>query len=400
MNLTNTLFWEGMAFSGAAVGIIVLSAWWLYFSPLKDASGPVAAPSPRLAGWLAALLGLSAAQLVTGAFWDASMHILTGEIPAGADFLWPPHLMIYGAFLLSFAVSGMAIGLVTLSGWRTGQRDPRRWLRRNPYLGAVALASLYSLLAIPGDALWHALYGIDLTAWSPPHVFLGVTSCIVLISALGLLAQSRAAAARPGLHDAAALELLSLMLNVAYLIGVIEWELPGVHNPLVDARPIWLYPLVGGALAFFTLLLAKRLVAFRWAATVTAGGFYLLRLVITVGMSLTGNVAPFMPIWFMLGAILLDAIPWQRLPSAPLRDGAAAAAFTAGYALLALPLLRVRAGLPVFTPSDLFISITATLVVSLLALPVVHLTSARLLGGPLPSSTAHIHSFTAGQSHI
>ena len=380
MNLTNPLFWKSLTFSGAAVAFIVVSAWWLYFSPLKGDLRPVSRPSPRLSGWLAALLGLSAIQLVSGAFWDASMHLQTGEVPAGADFLWPPHLVIYSAFLLSFTVAGIAIGLVARSGWRAGQRDPRRWVRRNPTLGAVALASLYALLSIPGDALWHALYGIDLTAWSPPHVILGVSSCTVLICALGLLAQSRAAAVRPGLHDAATLGLLSLMLNVAYMIGVIEWELPGVSNPLVDARPIWSYPLVGGALAFFTLLLAKRLVAFRWAATVTAGAFYLLRLTITAGLALTGNVVPFMPVWFILGAILLDVIPWAQITSALVGDLAAAATFTAGYALLALPLLRLRAGLPAFTSFDLGMSIAATLAASLLLLPVVRLASTRLRG--------------------
>lgn len=46
-------------------------------------------------------------QLAAGAWWDASKHIQTGRVPAGANFLWPPHIMIYGLFMLSFVVAGI-----------------------------------------------------------------------------------------------------------------------------------------------------------------------------------------------------------------------------------------------------------------------------------------------------
>jgi hypothetical protein len=380
MPVTNPLFWESLSFSSLAVAIVVASTWWLYWSPVRARGAAVARPSPRLAGGVVGLLGLSALLLVGGAFWDASLHIRTGNIPAGADFLWPPHLMIYGAFLLSFVVAGLALGLVAVSGWRSGQRDPRQWVRRNPYLGAVALASLYSLLSIPGDALWHALYGIDLTAWSPPHVILGVMSCTVLVCALSLLAQSRAGAARRAWYDAASLALISLMLNVAYLIGVIEWELPGAQNPLVLARPIWLYPLVGGALAFFALRLAQKLTVFRWAATAVAVAFLAVRVTISGAMALTGNVVPFLPVWFSLGALLMDLVAQRHFPSALAAELAPAAAFTLGYAVLALPALAVRGSLPAFSGADLAVAAAATLAASLLLLPVVRETSARLQG--------------------
>src|SRR5439155_9505244 len=103
-------------------------------------------PSQRLAGWLAALLGLSAVEFVSGALWDASKHILTGTVPAGADFLWPPHLLIYGSFLISLVIAIVAVAIVAAPGWRAEERDPRLWIRSNPYLGLVALASVYSLL--------------------------------------------------------------------------------------------------------------------------------------------------------------------------------------------------------------------------------------------------------------
>jgi len=84
---------SAIVFTSLAVGIVALSAWWLYFSPLKstDRSRRM---SPTLAIAMAAALGVSAALMVGGALWDASMHFMTGLVPGGRDFLWPPHLVI------------------------------------------------------------------------------------------------------------------------------------------------------------------------------------------------------------------------------------------------------------------------------------------------------------------
>jgi len=100
-------------------------------------------------------------------------------------------------------------------------------------MGALALASLYSLLSIPGDAIWHELYGIDLTAWSPPHLILGLMSSIVIICAIGVLVQSRPRFKNPVYASHILLIMLAMLLNVAYMIGVIEWEMPGVIDSLV-----------------------------------------------------------------------------------------------------------------------------------------------------------------------
>ena len=378
MPFDNPLFWRAAGFSGFAIAFVCVSAWWLYLSRLKAAVGPVAAPSPKLAGWLAALLGVSAAQLTIGALWDGSMHIQTGEVPGGADFLWPPHIMIYSAFGLAFLVAIVTIALVAAPGWRKRELDPRLWVRRNPYLGAVALASTYALLSIPGDAIWHELFGFDLTAWSPPHVLLAAMMAAVIVSAVALLARARAHMRSPGRADAGMIALLSLMLNVVYVIGVVEWEFAGAGegSRLVQTNPHWVYPLVGGLLAFFALALAKRLTAFRWAATATFLAFYLFRAAITLGLGLTGNVTPTLPLAFFIGAILMDALPWQRIRSLPLRDLATAAAYTLGGLLLALPLLAGRADL---RAPDYLWTVLVMLLASAALLPLVRRAGDRLL---------------------
>lgn len=380
MELFSSMVWQGILFSGSALLLIGLSVWWLYASPMKQAVRAAVAPSARLSVGLAAVLGVSAGLMVVGGLWDASMHIRTGEVPGGSDFLWPPHLMIYGGFLLSFLVALVAIGVVGVGGRRMGTRDPRAWVRRSPYLGALALASAYSLLSVPGDALWHELFGIDLTAWSPPHVLLAATGATVIVCAVGLLARARAVVPRLGWIDAWVVVLLSLMLNLVYIIGVLEWELPGGQTRFVQMRPIWFYPLVGGGLAFFTFVLAKRLIRNRWAATFTALGFYAVRLSIAAGLGLTGNVQPHLPLLFILGAVLLDAVPWRRVGLPPLRMLAVAALFTAGYAVLALPVLALRNDLAGFRSVDFFFAVAATLVLSMLLFPLARLAGRRLRG--------------------
>lgn len=381
MPVTNPLFWQGLTFSTGAIVLVVLSIWWLYWSPAKGRVGPASRPSPRLAAWLSVLLGLAAIQLVAGGFWDGSMHIKTGRVPAGADFLWPPHIMIYSAFLLSFLVAIVAVAVVGISGWRSGERDPRLWVRRAPYLGLVAVASLYSLLSIPGDALWHALYGIDLTAWSPPHVMIAAMMCAVMIAAVGLLVQARPEKGRWGRFDLAIPVLLGLMLNVAMLIGTIEWEIWGGDFPLlVRQYPVWVYPLVAGGLAFATLVLARRLSRFPWAATLATAAFFTVRLATSAAMSLSHNVVPSVPVLFVLGAVLLDVIPWDRLRSPVARDAGMAAAFTLGTMVLALPILATRAHLPRFTAVDMILAVVTTLALTFMLLPLVRLAAVRLLG--------------------
>lgn len=384
MLLQDSLFLQAAIFTGTSVGFIVISVWWLYFSPLRNPIKSVSAPSSRLAGWLAVLLGLSGTLWVVGALWDASMHVKTGEIPGGADFLWPPHLLLYSGFFLALIVAVIALGRVALPGWKSGERDPRLWFRQNPYLGAVTLASLYELMALPGDALWHEIFGEDLTAWSPPHLLLAATTAVVIICAIGVVQQSPLSASRKTLKDTAVIGLLGLMLNMLYIVGVLEWELPVGHH-FVDARPIWYYPLVGGAAAFFTFVLAKRLVNSRWAATATAATFYTVRLAITAALGLTDNIAPAIPLVFMLGAVLMDVLPWKRLASTAGRGLAAAASFTTGYAVLALPLLWLYPNIEHFTVSDAFISAATSLAASLIIFPIANLTSNSLLGKNQPT---------------
>lgn len=377
--LTNPFFWQALSFSGIAIGLVGGSAWWLYRSPLATPVGKVARPSAQQSSLIALGLGLAGLQFVGGGLWDASQHLLTGEVPGGADFLWPPHIMLYSGFLITLLVALAGLRLIALTARRAGFNDPRQWVRRNPYLGTVVLASLYGLLAIPGDAIWHALFGLDLTAWSPPHLLLGVMIAVVNISAAALLAQRRAALPHRPVNLALA-ALLGIGLNVLQMVGVLEWELPGTFTDTVVGNPIWVYPVVGGSLAFIVLILAKQLIDSRWAATVTILAFFSVRGLVSIALGFTDQIIPFLPLMFLMGAIAVDWFPWSRITAPLLRNVLITFAFTAGYLWVALLVLAGRPDLPAFTQTESWLAAIVVFVVCLGLLPLAQWLGLRLVG--------------------
>jgi len=118
-----------------------------------------------------ALWALLAAKLVGGwgVGWDIRWHLVIGR-----DSFWiAPHLMIYLAVAAAAVVS---LGVLVV--------ETRRTQRGTARPGTVTVAGLTGtpgfhlawwgmaivLLAAPIDDLWHRLFGLDVTLWSPPHL--------------------------------------------------------------------------------------------------------------------------------------------------------------------------------------------------------------------------------------
>jgi len=383
---------SAIVFTALAIGIVALSAWWLYFSPLKS-SDRSRRMSPPLAIAMAAALGVSAALMVGGALWDASMHLLTGLVPGGEDFLWPPHLMIYSGFLLAFAVGAAGILLLVSSRRQSGSRDPRRWVRSYPMIGAVVLASGYSLMAIPGDALWHELVGPDLTAWSPPHLAIAAAMTAVVLCGVGLLLQVRQNR-RPSAWLAFGLTaLLGLTLNISYTVGVLEWELPSGLARMFAVRPGWAYPLVAGGVGFFVFSLARFSTRHHMAATAAAFSFLAFRFLASAFLTSSGNVAPVTPLWFLPAALVIDLVPWRRIPGRTTRDAAMAAGFSLAFTLAATIDLMGSIGRPFFGFGDALLTLL-TLGLACFGLTVLARRAASFLGGEkgTPAATAALPS--------
>jgi hypothetical protein len=130
--------------------------------------GTGAARLTGLPAWSAAgLLLLLGTLLVAygGFFWDVAWHIDIGR----DEFLFsPPHVYLLVG-LAGLGVAGavsthLATRMRADVGWRV-----RRW---TVPLGAAGLLAA-GALAMAGywiDEAWHAVYGLDVTMWSPPHL--------------------------------------------------------------------------------------------------------------------------------------------------------------------------------------------------------------------------------------
>jgi hypothetical protein len=118
-----------------------------------------------------ALWALLAAKLVGGwgVGWDIRWHLIIGR-----DSFWiAPHVMTYASVVVACVIS---FGVLLVETWRAR--------RSSPSPDTIAIAGLRGtrgfhlawwgmaivILAAPVDDLWHRLFGLDVTLWSPPHL--------------------------------------------------------------------------------------------------------------------------------------------------------------------------------------------------------------------------------------
>ena len=133
----------------------------------------VHAPAALLQLKRATLWALLLSKIVTGwgVQWDIQWHVLIGR-----DSFWiPPHLITYAgvsaAVLLSF-------GMLFWETWR-GTGDVRvLGLRGSRGFQLAAWGMAVTIVAAPIDDLWHRLFGIDVTLWSPPHL-MGILGAVI-----------------------------------------------------------------------------------------------------------------------------------------------------------------------------------------------------------------------------
>ena len=194
----------------------------------------------------AALWGALAAKVVGswGLGWDIQWHMTIGR-----DSFWiAPHLMIYGS-----VVVGLALGWGVLA---------YEWWRGIPSTRGFRLAALglvLVVLAAPIDDLWHRLFGLDVTLWSPPHLLALFGSAVSTLGCLVIAVEVYRLGSWAG--------RTALVLGGALLYG-------GVR---VTLEPSWLFAYSYGGILFhsfamlaalilsLTLVTTARVGALRWA---------------------------------------------------------------------------------------------------------------------------------------
>lgn len=221
----------------------------------------------------AAVWALLAAKLVAGwgLGWDIRWHLLVGR-----DSFWiPPHVLTYAAVTAAVFV---AFGVVAVETWLArGGRAPADTLRVAGLVGTpgfhlVWLGMALTIVAAPIDDLWHRLFGIDVTLWSPPHL-LGLAGGQVSTLAVLVVAQEVWPA---GARARAA----ALLVSGALLLGTfaIVTDPAGRIAFLYGGVRFFTWPVLTALFAAGSLVLITRLVDWRSTPLVVVGLLVLVHL--------------------------------------------------------------------------------------------------------------------------
>lgn len=239
-----------------------------------------------------------------GGYWDGSWHLEHVR-----DFeITPPHIVLYtgGMMILVTAIASL-VTLIRNGGLREG-------IRRNPAIALVAFCSFLQISSAPLDNLWHELFGIDVTVWSPPHAFLIVgmgAICVTLAVLQGTyIHQNKLDGGLDGrdwnMYRIFQAFLMSAFLQ-AVLVFVVEPEMPGIpfDHPFFGLMKASYTTVVAG-FAMFALVATIRVIRRPFAATIATAWFTLFRA--GMGLLLTGHMHAAGPAGILLPALAFDLI--------------------------------------------------------------------------------------------
>ena len=239
---------------------------------------PAADATADLMAWRrAALWGLLAAKLISGwgVGWDIQWHILIGR-----DSFWiPPHVMIYAgvavAVLISFGTLARETLLVRRGAVPVDSGPPLIRIAglvgtRGFHLAAGGI--LVTVLAAPIDDLWHRLFGIDVTLWSPPHLLGLAGSQVNTLGCMLIAVEIWPAASRA--------RLAALLVAGSFLFGGFHLAVdPSIRIAYLHGGVLYFtYAILGACLFAFTFVYTARLTRRRWAPVVVAAGLIVLHL--------------------------------------------------------------------------------------------------------------------------
>src|SRR5262249_53537522 len=132
----------------------------------------------------------------------------------------------------------------------------RSRFRAEPALSLLGLVSFYEVASLPSDAIWHAIYGVDITAWSLPHLFIFGTASLMFLLACALVLSGTSQSGWQSIRHTTGRDLVLVLLVglanwIALIIGAVEYEWrlnPSVAHftdaSFLAGRPNWAYPVV------------------------------------------------------------------------------------------------------------------------------------------------------------
>jgi hypothetical protein len=238
---------------------------------------------------------------MVGGVWDIAWHHTLGR-----DAFWsPPHLVLYSGVGLMGLVC-LAVVMRTTVGRSVGPWVDatlvERWGLRAPRgFALVGVGALGAVLSAPFDDAWHRLFGIDVTIWSPPHLF-GIASAgamrlgllVALVDEMALAAhaiprrQLRVSWRGVTLAEGMLLVLFSILQgNLLFALGAHEFR--------IASRAAGLYPLLASLAVPLVLVAGVRTLGRLGAATLIVLLLLVFQVLLRAGLQGTGFVLP--PPW-------------------------------------------------------------------------------------------------------
>ena len=222
----------------------------------------------------AALWGLLLAKVVSswGVQWDIQWHTIIGR-----DSFWiPPHAMTYAGVTVMVLLSFGVLAWTTLrppAAASAGELVRVAGIAGTRGFHLAAWGIAITVLAAPIDDLWHRVFGLDVSLWSPPHL-LGILGAA--INTLGCFLIAREVYPARSRAGFAALVLTGTFLQV------------GVNFVLQPTfRVAYLY---GGVLFHSYAMLAPLLLPIGYVVTARLSGRRWSPLLVLLGVILVGLV--------------------------------------------------------------------------------------------------------------
>jgi hypothetical protein len=243
---------------------------------------------------------------LTGVYWDIAWHIDKGR----DSFFSPPHNLIY-AFMLIVLIMSL-YGLVRDQRGTPFHLNIGR-INLHPGLLIVAVGAMLVLFFAPADELWHRIFGPDATLWGPMHL-IGLVG-FTMATFGGLLSSWLERSLTPARQQ---LFNISTFFFAVILLG---WTMLYLaeYDYRIQVFPMFWHSLLLMALPTFSLVLIANLSPFRWAATLTALGFTVFRLLLAAYLSFTasydlaGQSKPALAILILTG-LTIDVLVQRKTP--------------------------------------------------------------------------------------
>jgi hypothetical protein len=254
----------------------------------------------------ALLAGLALQVAVLGMYWDVGYHVDHGR---DQQVLTAPHLLIVVG-LQGIAIAALLHGVLRGPGGRGDVRIRALELRLSPGGVVMLVCGSVALIGFPLDAIWHALFGEDVTLWGPTHLLM-IGGAGLSTLGLWMLIRQGFEAGRPR----RAARRVHARVTGALLIGLSTFQAEfdfGVPQFQLLFQPV-LIALAGGC----ALVCARSLLG-RFGALQALGMFLAIRgaLALFVGL-VAGYTMPHFPLYLAEAAIVeVAALALARRPLA------------------------------------------------------------------------------------